>query len=282
MRRAVLIGRGVLYILMTILDKIIAHKQIEVQRQKEKNSLDSLKQQLAVLEPNRSLRQKIDGNTDFNFICEIKKASPSKGVIQPDFDPERYARAYEKGGAAAISVLTDQKFFQGRLEYLKLIHNTVNIPVLRKDFIIDEYQIYESKLHCADIILLIARILSKKQLNKYITIAAKLNLDVLVEFAEREDIKKFKNRRDNVIIGINNRNLNTFEVDLQNSLSLMNKLPKGLPIIAESGVQSGSDCSQLKDWGFRGALIGESLMKSSHPDKVLESFMSQVKNANQT
>ncbi len=263
---------------MTILEKIVAFKRIEVQEQKVNKSLDSLKQRLAVLEPNRSLRKKMDSETGFHFICEIKKASPSKGLIQPDFDPVRYARLYEQGGASAISVLTDQQFFQGNLDYLKLVKQTVKLPVLRKDFIIDPYQIYESKLSGADIILLIARILTKEQLNGYIDLAAKLNLDVLIEFAEAEEIEKFSNGRDNVVLGINNRNLNTFEVDFQNSYHLKNKLPKGLPIIAESGIKNGLDCGQLKKWGFNGVLIGETLMKASKPEELLRTFISEVKN----
>jgi indole-3-glycerol phosphate synthase len=265
---------------MTILDEIVAHKRIEVQKQMEKEPLDSLKHQLAVLEPNRSLRKEMDDNPGFHFICEIKKASPSKGLIQSDFDPVKYARSYKKGGAAAISVLTDKQFFQGDLEYLNLVKKTVDLPVLRKDFIIDAYQIYESKLNRADIILLIARILSEQQLNEYIDLAANLNLDVLIEFAEQEEIKKFSNDRDNVILGINNRNLNTFEVDFQNSYQLKNKLPAGLPVIAESGIQNGLDCGQLKQWGFNGALIGETLMRSSDPEKLLGTFISGVNSGN--
>jgi indole-3-glycerol phosphate synthase len=267
---------------MTILDEIIAYKKIKVEQLKKNESLDSLKQQLAVLEPNRSLRKKMDENSDFHFICEIKKASPSKGLIQADFDPIKYARSYENGGASAISVLTEEKYFQGSLEYLKLVKKTVNIPVLRKDFIIDEYQIYESKLNGADIILLISRILSKKQINRYIDLAAQLNLDVLLEFAEKEEIRKFKNRRENVILGINNRNLNTFEVDFQNSLFLKNKLPKEFPIIAESGIQNSQDCGELRKWGFNGALIGETLMKSPNPEQLLNSFISEVNGVHPT
>ena len=222
----------------------------------------------------------MDESSDFHFVCEIKKASPSKGLIQKDFDPHRYARYYQNGGASAISVLTDEKFFQGNLEYLRQVKNTVDLPVLRKDFIIDEYQIYESKLSGADIILLIARILTKKQLTDYIDLAAKLNLDVLIEFAEKEDVKKFSNVRDNVILGINNRNLTTFEVDFQNAFNLKNKLPNDLPIIAESGIKSDQDCSQLRRWGFNGALIGETLMKAPDPEKLLHSFITGAKSVN--
>jgi indole-3-glycerol phosphate synthase len=267
---------------MTILDKIVAHKKVEVQEQMKKEPLDSLKHQLAVLEPNRSLRKKMDEKPGFHFICEIKKASPSKGLIQSEFDPEKYARSYQQGGAAAISVLTDETFFQGNLEYLKLVKKTVDLPVLRKDFIIDEYQIYESKLNGADIILLIARILSGKQLNEYIDLTAKLNLDVLIEFAEPEEIKKFSNYREHIILGINNRNLNTFEVNFQNSFELKNKLPKGLPVIAESGIKNGLDCGQLKQWGFNGALVGESLMRSPDPEKLLGAFISGVNSVDPT
>jgi indole-3-glycerol phosphate synthase len=265
---------------MTILDKIVAHKRVELQNQMEKESLDSLKQKLAVLEPNRSLRKKMDETTGFHFICEIKKASPSKGLIQSDFDPLKYAGYYQKGGASAISVLTEEKFFQGSLRYLKKVKDTVDLPVLRKDFIIDAYQLYQSKLSGADIILLIAKILTKKQLTDYIDLAAKLNLDVLVEFAEKEDVKKFSNTRDNVILGINNRDLNTFKVDFQNAYNLKKKLPNGLPIIAESGIQSDHDCSQLRKWGFNGALIGETLMKAHDPAKLLHSFITGVNSVN--
>ena len=267
---------------MTILDKIVAHKKNEVRDKKENESLDSLKQRLAVLEPNRSLRKKMESDPGFHFICEIKKASPSKGLIQANFDPEKYARLYEGGGASAISILTDQKFFQGNLDYLKLVKQIVKLPVLRKDFIIDAYQIYESKLYGADIILLITRILTKEQVNDYIDIAGRLNLDVLVEFAEEDEIEKLSNGRDNVILGINNRDLNTFEVDFQNSYHLKSKLPQDLPIIAESGIHDGLACRQLKKWGFNGALIGESLMKSSNPEELLRHFIDQVNSDNPT
>ena len=267
---------------MSILDKIVAHKKIEVRDKKENESLDSLKQRLAVLEPNRSLRKKMENDQGFQFICEIKKASPSKGLIQADFDPERYSRLYEDAGASAISVLTDQEFFQGSLSYLKLVKKTVKIPVLRKDFIIDSYQIYESKLYGADIILLIARILSKEQLNDYVDLAGRLNIEVLIEFAEESDIEKFSNGQKHVVLGINNRNLNTFEVDFQNSFQLKNKLPAGMPIIAESGIRDGSDCRQLSKWGFNGALIGETLMKSPNPDQLLRCFIDEVERVDPT
>lgn len=267
---------------MTILQKIVNHKHIEVQKRRESKSLDSLKQQLAVLDPNRSLRKRMDENSDFHLICEIKKASPSKGLIQPDFDLRKYASSYKKGGAAAISILTDSKFFQGNLKYINSVKEIVDLPILRKDFIIDAYQIYESKLHGADVILLIARILSKKQLNEFIDEAAKLNLDVLVEFADKSEIKKFSNTRDNVILGINNRNLDTFEVNFQKSHDLKSKLPKEIPIIAESGIRNEQDCAQLKKWGFHGALIGETLMRASNPENKVRSFISEVNRVDTT
>lgn len=261
---------------MTILDKIVLHKKNEILESKKVLSLDVLKQHLAVLEPNRSLYRKMGNNSGFHFICEIKKASPSKGLLQSNFDPELYARKYEEGGASAISVLTDRKFFQGRPEYLRLVKRTVALPVLRKDFIIDSYQIYESKYYGADVVLLIARLLSKNQLNDYIDLAGRLNLDVLIEFAEEKDIGKLSQWTKNIILGINNRNLDTFEVDFQKSYYLKNKLPDDVPSIAESGIQKGSDCSQLKKWGFGGALIGEALMKSPHPEELLKQFIKEV------
>jgi indole-3-glycerol phosphate synthase len=161
-----------------------------------------------------------------------------------------------------------------------LVKKTVDLPVLRKDFIIDAYQIYESKLYGADIILLITRILSKQKLNEFIDLAEKLKLDVLIEFAEKNEIKKLSGFHDNMILGINNRNLNTFKVDFQNSYNLKDKLPAGMPVIAESGIQNVHDCKQLRQWGFNGVLIGETLMRASDPEDLLRTFRSGANSVN--
>jgi indole-3-glycerol phosphate synthase len=261
---------------MTILDEIIEYKCGVVATAQKACSIEALKKQINLSKPFYSLMDIMSDDTNFHFICEVKKASPSKGIIQPNFNPTAQAKLYEKGGASAISVLTDEKYFMGSLEYIKSIKKTLHLPILRKDFIIDTYQIYESKLAGADLILLIARILTKEQLNKHYELAKELKMEVLIEIADMDDIDKIPNKLDKVIIGINNRNLHTFEVSLQNSVNLKPLLPQGLPVISESGIHTADDCKLLLDHGFRGALIGESLMRSDSPVELLQQMKRAV------
>lgn len=212
---------------------------------------------------------------NFHFICEIKKASPSRGIIQPNFDPVRQAKAYFNGGASVISILTDEIFFKGKLNYLKLVKKTVPLPLLRKDFIIDPYQIYETKAAGGDMILLIARILSQQQIRDFSNLASDLKLDVLLELADPGDLEKIDNF-DNKIIGINNRNLSTFKTDINNSIVMKKLLPRNIPVISESGIKSVQDCLLLLQHGFRGVLIGESLMKSLDPAKTLQEWIKGI------
>ncbi|MEJ2543755.1 MAG: indole-3-glycerol phosphate synthase TrpC [Calditrichaceae bacterium] len=237
---------------MTILDEIVEYKRDVVTEAQKNSSIDELKDQIDFSNPSRSLLANMFGNNGFHFICEVKKASPSKGIIQPDFNPTAQAKLYEEGGASAISVLTDEKYFMGSLDYLKAIKKTVQLPVLRKDFIIDKYQIYESKAAGADLILLIARILSREQLSEYYELARKLSLEVLIEIANLDDIDKIPGNPDKAILGINNRNLHTFEVSLKNSINIKPSLPDGVPVISESGIHNADDCKLLFDHGFRG------------------------------
>lgn len=261
---------------MTILDEIVEYKREVVAASKKTCPAEILKEQISDSQPLQSLVREMSGNELFHFICEVKKASPSKGIIQPDFNPTAQAIMYEQGGASAISVLTDEKYFMGSLEYLKAIKNKVMLPILRKDFIIDTYQIYQSKAAGADLILLIARILSKEQLNEYYELAKELGLEVLIEIGDPNEIDKLPDNPDKAILGINNRNLHTFEVSLQNSIVIKPNLPAGIPVISESGIHNADDCRLLFDHGFRGVLIGESLMRAGSPVELLQQMKTGV------
>ncbi|MBQ3835009.1 MAG: indole-3-glycerol phosphate synthase TrpC, partial [Elusimicrobia bacterium] len=214
---------------------------------------------------------------DFAFICEIKKASPSKGIIVEDFPYIDIAQEYEKAGATAISVLTEPNFFKGNDIFLKDVADTVNIPVLRKDFIIDEYQIYQAKLIGADAVLLICAILDETTLNKFLNLAKSLKLSCLVETHNEDEIKKALNSGAN-IIGINNRDLKTFTVDINTSLKLRKLIPENKILISESGIKTAQDIKILKNAGFNGALIGESMMKSKNKQQFLLSLKDEKVN----
>ncbi|MHB2148640.1 indole-3-glycerol phosphate synthase TrpC [Calditrichota bacterium LG25] len=257
---------------MKILEKIVRQKQKEVALLKRRIPLKDLKQKCAISAAKKySLIEKMKDSAEFRFICEVKRASPSAGWIRHEVDPAGRAKAYAAGGAAAISVLTDRHFFNGRQEDLTQIRHEVDLPLLRKDFIIDEYQVWESALMGADLILLIVRILDTDQLERFLKLASELGLEVLVELHGEKDIEKLPAHIEKlpVILGVNNRNLDTFEVDLNHSIKMTGYLPHGLPAISESGVKSAKDCVQLKTHGFKGVLIGEALMRQQDPGKFL-------------
>jgi len=202
------------------------------------------------------------------FICEVKKASPSKGVIAVDFPYLDIAREYEKAGANAISVLTEPEYFQGADHFLTEISDLVHIPVLRKDFTIDEYQIYEAKVIGADAVLLICSLLDTDTLRKYLSLCNELGLSALVEaHTEQEVISAVEAGAR--IIGVNNRNLQTFEVDLNNSIKLRSLVPKDIIFVAESGIQTAEDIELLRDAGVNAVLIGETLMRSKNKKEQL-------------
>jgi len=261
------------------LDEIITHKRQEVNRLKARIPLEFYQVEPAAPRLIHSLRQKLDNDKNFHFICEIKKASPSRGILQKDFNPVRQARRYYAAGATAISILTDAKYFMGKLDYLQAIREIVDLPLLRKDFIIDPYQVYESRFCGADLILLIARILTKKQVAQFTNLAAGLGLEVLLELTNESDINKIPSVNHNIILGVNNRNLETFEVSLENSLKLKPHLPDDIPVISESGIATAADCLLLYRHGFAGALIGESLMRASSPATLLDEFRKGITNA---
>jgi len=243
-----------------ILDKIIAEKSREVAELKQAGKQRSLKARLA--EPGLSL------------IAEIKKASPSKGLIQKDFQPKSQAIAYQKAGASAISVLTDKKFFQGSNQVLIDVREVTELPVLRKEFIIDPIQIYQSFFIGADVILLIAAVLDQDQLNQFLAIASELNLEAIVEVHNLEELERVLNTSAK-IIGINNRNLKTFNVDLKTTEKLVNHLKSSgrrndYYLIAESGIKTKADIDYLKELAVDGVLIGETLMKAADPEAKID------------
>jgi len=261
---------------MGILNDIISSKEQEIIRRKQIFPLEQILEEMPEEIQRRSLHSLLRKNSQFHFICEIKKASPSKGVIQPDFNPAWTAGQYVLGGASAISVLTEEHFFAGKLQDLTSVRALTSLPLLRKDFIIDPYQIYESKMAGADAILLIAKILSTGQIAEFSDLAMSLSLDILFEIGGEEDVHKIPQSGLPVIIGINNRNLDNFNVDFKTSIRLRDLIPAQFPVIAESGIQTAEDCRFLYDAGFSGALIGETLMRSPQPAELLQSFVQKV------
>lgn len=250
-----------------ILDRIVESTQKRVAALKETETVETLKAQATKAVQPFLFEQALSGE-GIAFICEIKKASPSKGLIAADFPYLEIAREYEAAGADAISVLTEPEFFQGVSAYLTEIRKNVNIPVLRKDFIIDEIQIYESSLMGADAILLIAAILNQQQLESYLQIADSLGLSALVEAHDEAEVKQAITAGAR-IIGVNNRDLKTFEVDVENSIRLRQLVPPEICFVSESGIRTHKDIEKLQDNGVNAVLIGETLMKSGDKKKKL-------------
>lgn len=209
------------------------------------------------------------------IIAEIKKQSPSKGVIREDFDPAGLAESYVSGGAAALSVLAEEDFFGGSLEHLKVIRNRVALPLLRKDFIIDEYQLYESVLAGADAVLLIVAILEDEPLAKLIGLAGELGVDALVEVHNAGEMKRAA-RAGAGIIGVNNRDLTTFSVDLSTSVELVRIAPRDAILISESGINTASDIRRLRSAGFSACLVGERLMRADDPGAALKDLIDEA------
>ena len=247
---------------MSILQKIVENTETNLVQKKGELSLEQIKTALDDLHLPRSRFKENISNKDEAIIAEIKKASPSAGVISEDFDPIKKAIEYEAFGASALSILTEEDFFMGSVSYLKDVKKITNLPILRKDFMIDEYQIYESKLIGADCILLIASILSDQQIKDFINISQQLELDYLIEVHDENELRRVEHFED-ALIGVNNRNLKTFEVDLDNSVRLRNAFKQKNIFIAESGIKSREDINYLKLNNIKVFLIGESLMRGS-------------------
>lgn len=253
-----------------ILSDIIAAKREEVARRRAERPLDALREALADLPRPRNFFRAVTRKTGktLNLIAEIKKASPSAGVIREDFDPVAIARAYEAAGADALSVLTDEKFFQGRLEYIAAVRQAVSLPVLRKDFIIDPYQVYETRAAGADAILLIAECLDISQLTDLQILATELNLTVLIEVHDMDNLIRVRDRlvgfphRGYSLLGINNRDLRTFRTDLGTTLRLAELVEDRSVLVSESGIATRQDVLRLAEAGVRAVLVGETLMRS--------------------
>ena len=247
---------------MSILEKIVANTKAGLIQKKAELSIKQIKRSLEDLDLPRGRFKDNISNKDEAIIAEIKKASPSAGVIEEEFDPVKKAIEYEAFGASALSILTEEDFFMGSVDHLKDVKKITALPILRKDFIIDEYQIYESKLIGADCILLIASILSDQQIENLINVAQQLELDYLIEVHDENELRRVEHFED-ALIGTNNRNLKTFDVDLDNSVRLRSLFKEKNIFIAESGIKSREDMNYLKLNNIKVFLIGESLMRGS-------------------
>jgi indole-3-glycerol phosphate synthase len=256
----------------TILDKILATKKREVERHKRTVQLSSLLECIARHQAPLAFAPALKGE-GVKLIAEVKKASPSKGVLRPYFDPMALAKTYAENGAAAISVLTDAEYFQGSPEHLAAIRQTVSLPLLRKDFIYDEYQIYESAAYGADALLLITAILKPGQLEKMLTVSRSLGLGCLVEVHDKDELTTALNSGAE-IIGLNNRNLKTFEVDLNTTRRLLPFVPEDKIVVSESGISRREDVKKLERWGVDSVLIGEALVTARNIPKKIKELMS--------
>ena len=263
-----------------ILDKIIADKKLEVQHRQSQTSIDRLKEQIASKPRCRNFYKAVikHNSRGINVIAEVKKASPSAGLIRADFDPIAVAQTYEKCGADAISVLTDEKYFQGKLEYVEQIKQIVQLPILRKDFIIDLWQVYESRAAGADAILLIAEALKPGQLMDMMIAAAELTLTVLLEVHQADTLLAVRSligfpKKGYSVLGINNRDLASMQVDLNTTSRLAGLLDTTDELVAESGVKTRADVERLKSLGVKAILIGQTLCESRNiEDKFSELF----------
>lgn len=259
-----------------ILDKIVRYKKIEVAKLKAGRGFEALKEKALGL-PCRGhyFADSLAKGEGITVIAEIKKKSPSKGILRPDFDAEWIARQYEKGGASALSVLTDRRFFAGSPDILKRVRQVTVLPLLRKEFIIDEAQIYESKVLGADAILLIARILTPAKLKSFSALAESLGLDILFEIHDEADWLKIKSLKP-LLVGINNRDLETFKVDLETTGRLAKKINHAGVLVAESGIASPEDVARIKTYGAKSILVGESLIRQNNPGMALRSLLKKV------
>jgi indole-3-glycerol phosphate synthase len=258
-----------------ILEEIVWQKEREVARWREKLPLADLRQQLAAAPPPRDFWAALNtSKLQPALIAEVKKASPSKGVIRPDFDPIAIAQAYQRGGAACLSVLTDSKFFQGSFENLSLVRSAVDLPLLCKEFVIYPYQIYLGRKHGADAVLLIAAILPDGDLQYFLKIIKALGMTALVEVHTAEELERVLTLEGVNLIGINNRNLTNFEVDLATTATLMSKydqqlIDRQILVVSESGIHQPADLQTVSAAGARAVLVGESLIKQPDPTQAI-------------
>lgn len=248
---------------MNKLDEICATKRDEVADRRARTSLADLETRAAGQTPPRGFRRALDAKVaagGYGLIAEVKKASPSKGLIRADFDPPAHARAYEAGGAACLSVLTDAPYFQGHEDYLVAARSAVSLPVIRKDFIVDPWQVLESRSIGADAILIIVAALSDQQMKDIEDVALGLGMDALIEVHDEAELERALTLKSR-LIGVNNRNLKDFTVDFARTYELVGRAPAGCTFVAESGLGSKADLDAMADHGVRCFLVGESLMR---------------------
>lgn len=257
------------------LDRILEAKKEEVTELKRTFSIRDAEQMIGELPETRGFAAALSAHRGdrMGLIAEVKKASPSKGLIRPDFDPVAIAQAYEEAGADCLSVLTDSRFFQGQGEYLRSIREAVSLPLLRKDFIIDETQIYEARLLGADAVLLIAAALDCEKLGHFMSVASSIGLDSLIEVHDRRELEDVLQLEGIQLVGINNRNLNTFETSLSTTMELGGLVPGRITLISESGISSPEDISYLASAGARGVLVGEHFMRQTDVGAAVRSLM---------
>lgn len=254
---------------MNLLEKIVSYKREEVKKRKSVVPVETL--QSGNLLETRDFKSALE-REGMSIIAEVKRMSPSAGVMREDFDPARIARTYEKNGASGISVLTDQKFFGGSDAFLIEIKKEVTLPLLRKEFIVDAYQIYESRVLGADAVLLIARILPPAELGRFVSVAKELGLASLVEVHTGDELAGVLSTEAE-IIGINNRDLDTLRVDIRNSLKLKRMIPGGVVTVSESGIKTREDVLKLEEAGFDALLVGETLMRSEESGEKLKELL---------
>lgn len=253
---------------MNVLEEIISKKRERVEAAKKRTPLDELRRLSDRSRKSHALREALRAD-GINIIAEFKRRSPSKGAIRADADLTQVVTSYNAGGAAAISVLTEEDYFSGSLDDLRNVKNAVTLPVLRKDFILDDYQVYESAAAGADAILLIVAVLDDETLRTLRTLAEdELNLDALVEVHTSDEMKRAA-ACGAALIGVNNRDLRTFEVSLETSIALARYAPRESVLVSESGLNSANDLRRLHDAGYRGFLIGETLMRAGNPEQTL-------------
>jgi indole-3-glycerol phosphate synthase len=261
---------------MNILDQIIEHKHKEVKESKSLYPVKLLEQSIFFSSPTVSLKKYIRREDKTGIIAEFKRKSPSKGIINAYAPVERTTIGYMQAGASALSILTDKQFFGGSLEDLKVVRKYNFCPILRKDFIVDEYQVIESKSIGADAILLIAAVLEPAQCKTLAQLAHSLGLEVLLEVHDEAELKKNLDSSAD-LIGVNNRNLKTFEVTIETSKKLAASIPDGVPAVSESGISDPAAIVELRGYGYKGFLIGENFMKHSRPEEEAKVFVEKLK-----
>jgi indole-3-glycerol phosphate synthase len=255
-----------------MLDKIIAQKREEVEQRKKAEPMTCLQEHIARQKPVLALGPALKGD-HIRLIAEVKQASPSRGMLSPNLNPVELAQAYAEGGAAAISLLTERNYFMGRIEHLAAIKEVVELPLLRKDFVFDNYQVYESRAYGADALLLIAGILSQGQLNDLVSLSHSLGLRCLVEVHDEGEVERAV-LSEAEIIGINNRDLRTFAIDINTTRRLRPLVPKEKILVSESGIRSRKDIEKVGKWGVDAVLVGEALVTANDVRAKMKELLS--------